>query len=610
MGATMRSIAAVVLSAGCGASALAGAAGELDPIVVTDDLAEIPVFGPGTFSGGSFGSDYGINASGEVMINAGIRWDDPPFFFYVFVLNNGIYVDEPEGPRPLILGGEPVPFGGPDERFFVADAQTWNDSGSSVVAVAGVAPVGPFGFEGRSRFLVRVDSAGQTEILATRLESSLSPELPIGTSYQSFGMLNADGLFGDARLNNADDVIYVATLAGNMVDSLNNEVLLANSDGVAELLIREGSAAPSLGAGVFIGSEVGRAFNEPKLNDLGQTFLRVRLVGPGVASGFDQAIYSFADDGVELVAASTGENATGDEIRSLRDPETNEQGRVVFRGTVGPVNDFDQALFEGDASDVGVVLRTGDAAPGLDGLTIETLIADESGDLVLPIAQPILSENGAVVFTADLAGPGITPFTTNKRTLFYGEPGSFVPVLRTGGEAPGVPGAEFVSIGEFAVNAPGEVVFRALLLRGTDVLTSLWAWDEANGLRLVARSGEQLPLRNGDTARSTIVNFRGGPGQQSGFSSQLNDDGTVMFDVNLQDNGSGDEVFAVYRTNIRVQPDCPADVTGDGQVDLADLNLVLAQFGQASGSGDTNDDGQVNLADLNEVLGAFGSGCG
>jgi hypothetical protein len=57
-------------------------------------------------------------------------------------------------------------------------------------------------------------------------------------------------------------------------------------------------------------------------------------------------------------------------------------------------------------------------------------------------------------------------------------------------------------------------------------------------------------------------------------------------------------------------PGCPADVTGDSSVDLADLNMVLGSFGQASASGDTNGDGVVDLADLNAVLGAFGTSCG
>ena len=54
---------------------------------------------------------------------------------------------------------------------------------------------------------------------------------------------------------------------------------------------------------------------------------------------------------------------------------------------------------------------------------------------------------------------------------------------------------------------------------------------------------------------------------------------------------------------------CPADATGDGTVDLADLNLVLANFGQSTSDGDTNDDGNVDLADLNAVLAEFGSAC-
>lgn len=52
-----------------------------------------------------------------------------------------------------------------------------------------------------------------------------------------------------------------------------------------------------------------------------------------------------------------------------------------------------------------------------------------------------------------------------------------------------------------------------------------------------------------------------------------------------------------------------ADVTGDGNVDLADLNMVLGNFGQATSDGDANCDGSVDLADLNLVLAQFGGAC-
>ncbi|MFG0293915.1 MAG: hypothetical protein ACF8MJ_12290 [Phycisphaerales bacterium JB050] len=69
------------------------------------------------------------------------------------------------------------------------------------------------------------------------------------------------------------------------------------------------------------------------------------------------------------------------------------------------------------------------------------------------------------------------------------------------------------------------------------------------------------------------------------------------------------ETAAAYLEALLEPETCPADVTGDNAVNLADLNLVLAHFGQTTTDGDTNDDGQVDLADLNTVLAAFGQTC-
>ncbi|MFI4853551.1 MAG: M12 family metallo-peptidase, partial [Phycisphaerales bacterium JB065] len=53
---------------------------------------------------------------------------------------------------------------------------------------------------------------------------------------------------------------------------------------------------------------------------------------------------------------------------------------------------------------------------------------------------------------------------------------------------------------------------------------------------------------------------------------------------------------------------CSGDLDGNGSIDLADLNLVLANFGGGTG-GDANGDGNTDLADLNIVLAAFGTDC-
>lgn len=54
---------------------------------------------------------------------------------------------------------------------------------------------------------------------------------------------------------------------------------------------------------------------------------------------------------------------------------------------------------------------------------------------------------------------------------------------------------------------------------------------------------------------------------------------------------------------------CYADVNDDNAVNLADLNIILAAFGQTTPIGDTNFDGVVDIADLNQMLSEFGTDC-
>lgn len=60
------------------------------------------------------------------------------------------------------------------------------------------------------------------------------------------------------------------------------------------------------------------------------------------------------------------------------------------------------------------------------------------------------------------------------------------------------------------------------------------------------------------------------------------------------------------------EPICPEDFNNDGQINLADLNILLGNFGSSVPNwtdGDATGDGSVDLADLNQVLGVFGTAC-
>lgn len=68
---------------------------------------------------------------------------------------------------------------------------------------------------------------------------------------------------------------------------------------------------------------------------------------------------------------------------------------------------------------------------------------------------------------------------------------------------------------------------------------------------------------------------------------------------------------------ISLPPTCPADITGDGVIELADLGVLLQEYGcdnsgepdQLPCPGDIDSDGDTDIADLAVVLGQYGTEC-
>src|SRR5262249_2958831 len=71
----------------------------------------------------------------------------------------------------------------------------------------------------------------------------------------------------------------------------------------------------------------------------------------------------------------------------------------------------------------------------------------------------------------------------------------------------------------------------------------------------------------------------------------------------------------VYGEPIAQVAPCPGDVNGDGQIDLADLTVLLSSFGSCipflgfNPAADLNGNGWVDLSDLATLLGSFGTAC-
>ncbi len=116
---------------------------------------------------------------------------------------------------------------------------------------------------------------------------------------------------------------------------------------------------------------------------------------------------------------------------------------------------------------------------------------------------------------------------------------------------------------------------------------------------------------------SVLYTFVGGGdrgelfGQTIAYGGDLNGDSHPDLVLGApEEDGLPGSVTVVLSDDGKAAP-CPGDTNGDNIVNFADLNAVLAAFGQ-TGAGlaaDLNDDGVVNFTDLNEVLANFGATC-
>ena len=90
-------------------------------------------------------------------------------------------------------------------------------------------------------------------------------------------------------------------------------------------------------------------------------------------------------------------------------------------------------------------------------------------------------------------------------------------------------------------------------------------------------------------------------------SHQWDTRGTYDLKVKAKDTHDAESVWS---DPLSVHVVIPGDLDGDGDVDLADLAQLLANYGTTSGAtyemGDIDGDGDVDLSDLAALLGHYG----
>lgn len=325
--------------------------------------------------------------------------------------------------------------------------------------------------------------------------------------------------FNGARLNDAGQAVFVATLGGGGVNSTNNSAIYSGSPGSLMLAARSGDTAPGAPA-----STKYQGFISPLLNNAGQLAFRATLndVGgssQGIFTGAPSSIALVARTGTQAPGAPAGVNYRNNGFE--QDPSLNNAGRVTYYGGLtgdGVTAANRDAIFAGPASAPALVARSGDPLPGAPAGT-------NYGSLGI---GPLINDQGGIAYGATIGGP-----LSNVSVALAGPPNSPTLVARTGDRAPGTPVG--INYGRVRLNPnfnnAGQVEFITELQNGSSGAGNAIYAGPAGSPALVARSGTRAPGAAGG------ANF-------SGFflSPSLNNAGHVAFVAELT-NGT-DAIYA------------------------------------------------------------------
>lgn len=368
------------------------------------------------------------------------------------------------------------------------------------------------------------------------------------------------------------------------------------SEGEVFKVANAGDVAPDSGGATMQG--LPQIFHT---NDSGGIAFSVGVTGSSTGVSF--GTWRHTDEGLMTV------RVTGDQVPGLATGVTaqeatgplNNAGDIFawsFLSGEGIVFQNNTALWIETPNDESVfAAQRGQAVPGMLPLTFETLMVPMS-----------ISDSQRVLFR--------TGFRDAQQFVHGGlctwEDGELDVVAFEGDPIPGFPGITF---DDFSSNYAGstndldQIVFQCTVLDGLQDRLAVLGWTAGDGLFPIVLPGMQLFIGG-----EVVTVHSSGLPENSLAGSPLGNDGEfalrVLTDDAVEVVATGNfESFREAFFGPPPPPACPADLSGDGQVNSIDLNAVLGAFGSASPSGDVNGSGFVDSVDLNAVLALFGQAC-
>lgn len=417
---------------------------------------------------------------------------------------------------------------------------------------------------------------GNFQMLAR--EGDLAPGCGGATYSTAFSSMSQQS----TGINSSGVALFKSSLAGASASPPvavgNNEAWFTGTPGNVQLVLRKGDSYPWIAGGATI-SALGFI---SQMNPNGWITTEVTLAQgtgtPAVTAADDRALLLY-QPGIGLtqimregdptpIPGTTYNVASNSWFFNTGSSTFNAAGELLLiadiAGAVTAGVD-DRILIKASAAGQSVVMRRGDAAPGVAGANWD----------VINNSSLCLNDAGQVAFQATLLNGGVS--ATNDSGIWMGGPGNWSLVAREGDAAPGT-AATFgqTTAVTCLLNGKGQVLFANSLLPGN--LGSSWLWDANLGAQRIFAAGDQIEVNPG-VFRSPYTAGTNQSSNGDGRSLSFTNDGTAVVKLSMNDGTSyGSQLMVGLRLgSLTGLPSALSETTG-GTHSLY-LNAGLANAG-------------------------------
>ncbi|XAM00738.1 PEP-CTERM sorting domain-containing protein [Phycisphaeraceae bacterium D3-23] len=568
---------------------------------VVTGLDSAPGMSPEAYFSNSASAFFGmpvINQAGEVSFAARVRETGVPY------VDTGIWTNA-GGELSLVAGEGDVTPGSSQEFFFdffhassLFEPQHWlylTDAGETVFRAQATDKVRIPPFSAASSGIWSY-SAGVLSRIAR--EETLVPGL-IDTSFANFGSM-------PLQFGTSGETVFATDMYRQSPSGLQGTVIWSWHEGTLTSLVQEGDAAPGVPGGLL-----GNVSGLPRFGAGNHLGFLTSLSGVGIDATNDGALFAGVPGSLRLVAreGEVAEGTNGAMFQSLAtyfpvggsDIGLSNDGRVAFAATLtgaGVDNSNDRGVWRESNGSRSLLVREGGAIPGGVLRSLNGVLFGDGGHIVI---QGPVSPDGQ-------------PETLVHTTWLTDHNDELHRIAQWGQDAPGRDGAVMLDPIPIAVNGTGQVLLYSELLVPDEggLADSYWIVDTDSPARLLIQSGELIDVDSDPLVEDLRIVSRIEYDEYNVANSQFfNDRGQFTFRAFI----STLDQTVVLPTILVVSPEDldPGDVTGDGLVGIEDLDILLANWGDAVGvraqsSGDLSGDGVVGQQDLDLLIAHWGEG--